>query len=68
MTHYYVDRSPQANGDHEVHSSDCPRLPSEENRLDLGSFKNCHGAVREASKYYSQVNGCQHCSKECHTR
>jgi hypothetical protein len=68
MTQYYVDRRPQANGDHEVHKSDCPRLPLNENRLYLGSFKNCSAAVREARKYYSQVNGCQHCSSECHTR
>lgn len=64
---YYVNKQAQSNGDHEVHKSDCSYLPSEENRLYLGSFDNCHDAVREAKKHYTQVNGCYWCSKECHT-
>jgi len=67
MTTYYVNKQAQANGDHEVHTSDCPYLPSVQNRLYLGQFSNCHEAVREAKKHYPQSNGCYYCSKECHT-
>jgi len=64
---YYVNKNAQANGDHEVHTAECFWLPAPENRLYLGEFANCRQAVSEAKKYYSQSNGCIHCSLECHT-
>lgn len=67
MAVYYVNKNAQPNGDHEVHKSGCSYLPSENNRYFLGVFSTCHGAVREAKKYYPQSNGCYYCSKECHT-
>jgi len=67
MADYYVNKNAQANGDHEVHISTCDRLPDRENRLYLGNFTNCHAAVREAKKHYSQSDGCYYCSDECHT-
>lgn len=68
MIKYFLNREPQANGDHEVHNENCNYLPTESNRKYLGMFNNCQEAVREASNYYSQVNGCYHCSYDCHTR
>lgn len=67
MPIYYVNKNAQANGDHEVHQLSCEWMPKEENRLYLGSFENCFGAVREAKKYYPQSNGCYYCSRECNT-
>ncbi|MGB7061298.1 MAG: hypothetical protein WBF13_02950 [Candidatus Zixiibacteriota bacterium] len=67
MAVYYVNKQAQANGDHEVHKSDCSCLPTEENRLYLGSLTNCSDAVREAKKHYAQSNGCYYCARECHT-
>ncbi len=67
MAVYYVNKNAQANGDHEVHKSDCEWLPDPENRLRLGVFTNCWEAVAEAKKHYAQSNGCFYCSKECHT-
>ncbi|MCI5141489.1 MAG: hypothetical protein D3909_07145 [Candidatus Electrothrix sp. ATG1] len=67
MDTYYVNKQAQTNGDHEVHTSTCSWLPSEANRLYLGQFGSCHGAVAEARKYYSNVNGCYYCSRACHT-
>ena len=67
MAIYYVNKNAQSNGDHEVHKSGCEYMPSIENRLYLGDFINCHEAVREAKKHYSQSNGCYYCSYECHT-
>lgn len=67
MTRYYVNKNRQANGDHEVHKSGCDDMPNEGNRLYLGTFDSCHGAVREAKKYYPTADGCFYCSRECHT-
>ena len=67
MTTYYVNKKAQSNGDHEVHTSTCTYLPSEENKQYLGIFSNCRDAVRKAKEYYRQSNGCYYCSRECHT-
>jgi hypothetical protein len=64
---YYVNKNSQDNGDHEVHTRSCSWLPEEQNRIYLGEFSSCGAAVREAKKYYSQCNGCYHCSPACHT-
>ncbi|MGH1388303.1 hypothetical protein [Kordia sp.] len=67
MTKYYVNKNAQTNGDHEVHKSGCWWLPKAENRIYLGEFYNCSGAVAKAKEEYDQVNGCYHCSNDCHT-
>ena len=67
MARYYVNRNPQANGDHEVHKAGCYYWPSKENLLYLGEFSNCHDAVREAKNHYGKSNGCYYCIRECHT-
>jgi len=68
MARYYVNKNAQSNGDHEVHKSGCDWMPKPENRIYLGDFPSCHGAVREAKKYYlTTADGCAHCSPECHT-
>lgn len=68
MASYYVNKNAQPNGDHEVHKEGCLFMPSEQNRESLGNFSDCRDAVREAKKDYSQVNGCVHCSSDCHTQ
>jgi hypothetical protein len=67
MKKYYVNKNRQANGDHEVHEEGCRYMPGAENRIYLGEFSSCHGAVTEAKKHYTQVNGCRTCSNPCHT-
>ncbi len=67
MALYYVNKNAQSNGDREVHKTGCSWLPKAENRLYLGDFYSCSTAVTTARKYYSQVNGCAHCSPACHT-
>lgn len=68
MYNYYVNKNEQPNGDHEVHRDGCTWMPAVANRIHLGVFNNCHDAVREAQKYYEQVNGCATCSPLCHTQ
>lgn len=65
---YYVNKNAQSNGDHEVHKYGCRYLPHPSNRIYLGDFISCHSAVNEAKRYYSQVNGCYYCSRDCHTQ
>ncbi|WP_066684558.1 hypothetical protein [Christensenella intestinihominis] len=64
---FYVNKNAQNNGDHEVHRAICNWLPEPENRQYLGDFAASQDAVREAKKYYSQVNGCYYCCLETHT-
>ncbi len=67
MPRYYVHKKPDDDGNHEVHRAGCFDLPLEKNRIDLGVFNTCHPAVRKAREHYTNVDGCIHCSKACHT-
>lgn len=66
--HYYVnkDATKNPNYDHEVHTEDCPWLPSAENRIYLGFYSDCKYAVEKAKEYYLYVDGCYTCCRECH--
>lgn len=65
---YYVNKNAQSKGEHEVHTSSCSYLPDADNRIYLGDFSNCKEAVKEARKYYDNVDGCYYCCNDCHTR
>lgn len=67
MGSYYVNKVKQSNGDHEVHTTGCSYLPAEANRIYLGEFASCTPAVDAARRHYTQVNGCIHCCRACHT-
>ncbi len=68
MPVYYVNKNAQSNGDHEVHTEECSFLPDSQNGKYLGTFSNCHDAVREAKKHYPETaDGCYYCCKPCHT-
>lgn len=64
---YCVNRNAQDDGDHEVHREGCRYLPLPKNRIDLGSFTDCHAAVRATKKHFPQADGCYHCSRSCDT-
>lgn len=68
MAYYYVNKNAQAGGEHEVHNLSCDHLPYEQNRIYLGNFDDCKPAVREAAKYFTNVDGCYYCSRACHSR
>ena len=69
MPNFVVNRSSQANGDHEVHelNSGCPWLPNIENQVSLGWHSNCQSAVIRALLLYPRSNGCFWCARPCHT-
>ena len=71
MPYYYVNSNQQPiTSDHEVHqATGCPHPVERQNRLDLGFFSSCHGAVAKARLRYPhwRINGCAYYSPECHT-
>jgi hypothetical protein len=67
VPHYYVNENAQWNGDHEVHEISCREGASLKNRLHLGAFDSCHGAVAEAKKTYPSADGCAFCCPDCNT-
>ncbi len=70
MPNFCVNKNAQSTGEHEVHNLDanCSYLPDVVNRFQLGSFATCRGAVTEAEKTYSEVDGCAYCASDCHTK
>jgi hypothetical protein len=71
MPSFIINRNAQANGDHEVHNTTtgCSFMPLLENRVDLGTHNDCHGAVRYAKQQWpdNRINGCYYCCTPCHT-
>jgi hypothetical protein len=65
---YLVNVNPDENGYHEVHRSDCKYKPKYPNGYPLTPCNNCHEALDQARRLYDKVDGCGHCSKECHER
>lgn len=67
MEKFYVNRTAQPNGDHEVHREGCYWLSIAAHTTYLGEFYGCSGAVAEAKKTYKTANGCASCCPTCHT-
>ena len=67
MANYYVNRTAQPNGDHEVHDDGCYWLSIAVSKTYLGYYGSCDGAVAEAKKTYATANGCATCCTKCHT-
>ena len=68
MEKYYLNRIAQSTGEHEVHKDGCFRMPDIQNRIYLGYFSDGKEAVREATKYFYNVDGCYYCCNETHKK
>jgi len=70
MDRFIVNRNAQPTGEHEVHNLDasCIRLPDSVNQLQLGNHYSCSGAMVEARRFYSNVDGCYYCCNACHRK
>jgi len=68
MNRYYVNDNPQEKGEHEVHKDGCSWLHLIESKTDLGYHSKCEEAVEKASEYYDDVDGCEKCIPDCHTK
>lgn len=66
MISYYVSTT-AANGEHALHRYGCPHTPPEDARINLGEFLWCRMALNDAAGRFPRVNGCAHCTPECHT-
>ena len=66
MDKYYVNNNPQQTGEHEVHKEGCDHFPSDHKYL--GEYSKCQAAVEKAQSFYTNVDGCYWCCRECHTR
>lgn len=67
MEKYFVNNTPQPNGDHEVHKSGCYWLNQANSVQDLGLHTSCYTAVAKAKMTYPTANGCKTCAYDCHT-
>jgi hypothetical protein len=65
---YYVNKNAQSTGEHEIHVEGCWWLPDTKNLQYLGVFFRPEDALAEAKKYYSDVDGCEHCCPSIHTK
>lgn len=68
MARYFVNRNAQPTGEHEVHKEGCYRMPETQNRIYLGLFSDAIEAVREARRYFDDVDGCYYCASEAHRK
>lgn len=68
MTLYYFHKNKDSKGNHEVHTSNCSYLPTNENREYIGSYNNCSDAINAAKHSHPQksFDGCYWCSRTCH--
>jgi hypothetical protein len=67
MAKYRVNKNTKSpHRDHEVHKEGCIWWPKE-NFIDLNDHPNCRSAVAAGKKYFSDANGCETCSIECHS-
>ncbi len=67
MRKYYVNKTPQPNGDNEVHAEGCFWLSIAQDVLYLGVFRNAYEALEAAKVYYPRsADGCKHCCPEIH--
>ena len=65
MPYFCVDMERQAGRDISVHDlSACSRLPTPENRFDLGFHPSWESAVAEARQYFPLSEGCRSCCKQ----
>jgi len=53
---------------YEVHRENCGWFDDIKRAEKLGNFPDCHGAIREAKRRHPswRIDGCKHCSPECH--
>lgn len=68
MPRYYLNTNTDKNGNHEVHQKGCYWLTLVADPVNLGDHLNCHHALMAARLLgYANVDGCAHCSPDCHS-
>lgn len=65
---FYINKKPQQNGEHELHTGTCVFLPHETRRIDIGEYFCCNTAVEVSKNYFKKVNSCYFCLRLYHER
>lgn len=70
MPNYICNRHADKHGYHEIHEDTCEHLPAMKNQIYIGSFPDCHTAIKfleqaNADENY-KVDGCSYCCYFCH--
>jgi hypothetical protein len=60
---YYISTKERLNGDHLVHSENCPFLSENKDMILLGSFKSVSEAIIEGTSCFRKVEKCPFCSR-----
>ena len=70
MPEYLINKVPTRTGHHEIHTTECLRGPSVENRTPIGKHRNCVNATLEAKNKFPklEIDGCFYCASVCYTR
>lgn len=69
MPNYICNKNADANGRHEVHTTDCLYLPHPDNRISIGWKSNCQEAIQQMYEWNPRgyiFDGCFWCSNPCH--
>lgn len=62
LSRYYLNKKARENGKHELHKSDCNRIPGKKTYIDLGIHMNYKSAIVKALDYFRQLNCCGCCT------
>ena len=59
---YYVSRKERLNGEHLVHSQDCPFLAGKKDMIVLGRFNSVSEALMRGTSRFRKLGRCPFCS------
>lgn len=58
---YYISNKERLNGDHLVHSENCPFLSESKDMIELGCFNSVSEAIIEGNSCFRKVDKCPFC-------
>ncbi|GAB6688940.1 hypothetical protein BOVMAS28_11540 [Streptococcus uberis] len=69
MPNYICNKNADQYGRHEVHTTDCSHLPTQENQITIGWKNNCQEAIQQMYIWNPSgfnFDGCYWCCLPCH--
>ncbi|MBF9000477.1 MULTISPECIES: hypothetical protein [Vibrio] len=65
MPNYYLDKTPQVNGEYYVHTEGCIQMPLPSDRTFLGNFNSVQAALEKAGRIHHRCRACDNCCVPC---
>ncbi len=66
---YVINKNAQmTTGEHKIHKETCKYKPKYKNVIELGDFYNDKVAQCEATRYFSNIDGCKYCCSKIHLK